>query len=155
MSRSTRQRLRGRFTELYTERTCLQAQLDTLTTPADEPASDPALLDELPTLSDIITGAPATLIERLLAIFDLSAVYNRDQHQLTIHATITETTPPSHPRPIRRPPRRPQPANIRPPPYRARSRFPLDQANWVIPRTASRLAGPGRVLLPVVRSLLG
>jgi hypothetical protein len=94
MSRSTRQRLRGRFTELYTERTSLQAQLDTLTTPADEPASDPALLDELPTLSDIITGAPATLIERLLAIFDLSAVYNRDQHQLTIHATITDTTPP-------------------------------------------------------------
>jgi site-specific DNA recombinase len=88
-----RQRLRGRFTELYTERTSLQAQLDTLTTSPDEPASDPALLDELPYLGDIVTNAPATLIERLLAIFDLNAVYNRDKHQLTIHATITGATP--------------------------------------------------------------
>ena len=88
-----RQRLRGRFTELFTERTSLQKQLDTLTTPSDEPASDPALLDELPFLGDIITNAPAGLIERLLAIFDLSAVYNRDKHQLTIHATITSATP--------------------------------------------------------------
>jgi hypothetical protein len=88
-----RQRLRARFTDLYAERTTLQAQLDTLTAPSDEPASDPALLDELPTLGDIVTGAPPALIERLLAVFDLSAVYNRDKHQLTIHATITDTTP--------------------------------------------------------------
>jgi hypothetical protein len=47
---------------------------------------------ELPTLGDIVTNAPAALIERLLAIFDLSAVYNRDKHQLTIHATITDAT---------------------------------------------------------------
>jgi hypothetical protein len=88
-----RQRLRARFTELYTERTTLQTQLDTFTAPSDEPASDPALLDELPTLGDIVTNAPAALIERLLAIFDLSAVYNRDKHQLTIHATITPAAP--------------------------------------------------------------
>jgi hypothetical protein len=88
-----RQRLRARFTELYTERSALQGQLDTLTAPAGEPASDPALLDELPTLGDIITDAPAGLIERLLAIFDVNAVYNRDKHQLTIHATITNATP--------------------------------------------------------------
>ena len=55
--------------------------------------SDPALLDKLPTLGDIVTGAPPALIERLLAVFDLSAVYNRDKHQLTIHATITDATP--------------------------------------------------------------
>jgi hypothetical protein len=90
-----RQRLRARFTELYTQRTALQGQLDTLTTPSDEPVSDPALLDELPLLGDILTNAPADLIERLLAIFDLNAVYNRDKHQLTIHATITSTTPQS------------------------------------------------------------
>jgi hypothetical protein len=88
-----RQRLRARFTELYTERTTLQTQLDTFTAPSDEPASDPALLDELPTLGDIVTNAPAALIERLLAIFDLSAVHNRDKHQLTIHATITPAAP--------------------------------------------------------------
>jgi hypothetical protein len=88
-----RQRLRTRFTELYTQRSTLQGQLDTLSTPSDEPASDPALLDELPLLGDIITNAPGTLIERLLAIFDVNAVYNRDKHQLTIHATITNATP--------------------------------------------------------------
>ena len=46
-----------------------------------------------PTLGDIVTNAPAPLIEKLLAIFDLNAVYNRDKHQLTIHATITGATP--------------------------------------------------------------
>jgi hypothetical protein len=51
------------------------------------------LLDELPTLSDIVTDAPGALIEKLLAVFDLSAVYNRDKHQLTIHATKTGATP--------------------------------------------------------------
>jgi hypothetical protein len=88
-----RQRLRARFTELYGQRTTLQGQLDTLTTASDELVSDPALLDELPYLGDIVTNAPEVLIEKLLAIFDLSAVYNRDKHQLTIHATITSATP--------------------------------------------------------------
>ena len=61
--------LAGRFREnpatlidlvtLFTQRTTRQSQLDTLTTPADEAASDPALLDELPCLGDIVTNAPA------------------------------------------------------------------------------------------------
>jgi len=51
------------------------------------------LLDELPTLGDILTGAPAALTEKLLAVFDINAVYNRDKHQVTIHATITDATP--------------------------------------------------------------
>jgi hypothetical protein len=62
----------------------------------DEPPAeqdDPTLLDELPTLGDILTGAPAALTERLLAVFDIKAVYNRDKHQVTIHATITDATP--------------------------------------------------------------
>ena len=52
----------------------------------------PTLLDELPTLGDILTDAPAPLVERLLALFDVCAVYNRDKHQLTIRATITDGT---------------------------------------------------------------
>ena len=51
------------------------------------------MLDELPTLGDILTGAPAALTEKLLAVFDVKAVYNRDKHQVTIHATITGATP--------------------------------------------------------------
>jgi Domain of unknown function (DUF397) len=50
---------------------------------------DPTLLDELPNLGDIRTGAPPALTERLLDAFDVQAVYNRDKHQVTIHATIT------------------------------------------------------------------
>ncbi len=51
------------------------------------------MLDELPTLGDILTDAPAALTERLLDAFDIQAVYNRDKHQVTIHATLTDTTP--------------------------------------------------------------
>ena len=54
---------------------------------------DPTLLDELPTVGDILTSAPAALTERLLAAFDVKATYNRDKHQVTIHATITDATP--------------------------------------------------------------
>ena len=61
-----RNRIRARFTELYTERTGIEAELATLeTAPVEE--DDPTLLDELPTLGDVLTGAPAGLTERLLA----------------------------------------------------------------------------------------
>jgi hypothetical protein len=43
--------------------------------------------------SDYGPGAPAALTERLLAAFDIKAIYNRDKHQATIHATITDATP--------------------------------------------------------------
>ena len=61
-------------------------------TPAGQD-DDPTLLDELPNLGDILTGAPPALTERLLDAFDVQAVYNRDKHQVTIHATITDATP--------------------------------------------------------------
>ncbi len=87
-----RNRIRARFTELYTERTGIEAELATLeTAPVEE--DDPTLLDELPTLGDVLTGAPAGLTERLLAAFDIKAVYNRDKYQVTIHATLTDATP--------------------------------------------------------------
>jgi DNA invertase Pin-like site-specific DNA recombinase len=91
-AQALRNRIRARFTELYAERTSLQNDLATLEATTAEPADDPTLLDELPLLGDILTNAPDTLIERLLALFDLRAVYNRDKHQLTIHAHITDGT---------------------------------------------------------------
>jgi hypothetical protein len=91
-AQALRNRIRARFTELYAERTSIQTDLAALKATAAEPADDPTLLDELPILGDIITNAPATLVERLLAIFDVRATYNRDKHQLTIRATITENT---------------------------------------------------------------
>ncbi len=92
-AQALRNRIRARFTELYTERTTLESELAALEAPAGEPQDDPGLLDELPMLGDILSDAPAALVERLLSIFDVSAVYNRDKHQVTIHATITDATP--------------------------------------------------------------
>jgi site-specific DNA recombinase len=91
-AQALRNRIRARFTELYTERTSIETELATLEAPA-EPGDDPALLDELPILGDILTDAPVSLTEKLLAAFDIKAVYNRDKHQVTIHATITGATP--------------------------------------------------------------
>jgi hypothetical protein len=92
-AQALRNRIRARFTELYAERTSIQNDLAALDATSAEPADDPTLLDELPLLGDIITNAPDALIERLLALFDLRAVYNRDKHQLTVRATITDATP--------------------------------------------------------------
>src|SRR5208283_2910828 len=93
-AQALRQRIRARFTELYGQRTTLETELAALDAAA--PAGqddDPTLLDELPNLGDILTGAPPALTERLLDAFDVQAVYNRDKHQVTIHATITGATP--------------------------------------------------------------
>ena len=48
---------------------------------------------QLQLLGDILTEAPASLTERLLDVFDMQAVYNRDKNQVTIHATVTDATP--------------------------------------------------------------
>jgi len=52
-----RQRIRARFTELYGQRTSLETELVGLEAVPGEPADDPALLDELPHLGDILTDA--------------------------------------------------------------------------------------------------
>ncbi len=51
------------------------------------------LLDALPILGDILTGAPSGLAERLFEDFRVQAVYSKQHQQVTIHATITDTTP--------------------------------------------------------------
>jgi hypothetical protein len=92
-AQALRQRIRARFTDLYTQRTTLETELATLEDTPAQSANDPTLLDELPTLGDILTQAPANLTERLLDVFDIQAVYNRDKNQVTIHATLTDATP--------------------------------------------------------------
>ena len=39
------------------------------------------------------TAGVVYVTERLLTAFDIKAIYNRDKHQVTIHATITDATP--------------------------------------------------------------
>jgi hypothetical protein len=60
---------------------------------AAEPVSDPALLDELPYLPGILRYAPEPLIEQLLAALDVQCLYRKNLDQVTIWATITDTTP--------------------------------------------------------------
>jgi site-specific DNA recombinase len=87
-----RSRVLARFTELEDERAQINTQLTDLakTGPA---ASDPALLDALPHLGDLLAEAPARLQQQLYQAFDLQALYNKNLHQVTIHVTITDTTP--------------------------------------------------------------
>ena len=54
--------------------------------------NDPALLDELQLLGDVLTGAPDRLIEQLLDAFHVTAVYNNDVYQVTINTSLTDAT---------------------------------------------------------------
>jgi len=92
-AQALRQRIRARFTDLYTQRTTLETELAALEEAPAQHQQDPSLLDELPYLGDILTHAPAGLTERLLDAFDVQAVYNRDKNQVTLHATLTDATP--------------------------------------------------------------
>jgi hypothetical protein len=91
-AQALRQRIRARFTDLFTERTRLEAELTALEA-ATTQDNDPALLDKLPVLGDVLTGAPGRLIEQLFDAFHVTAVYNNDLHQVTINATLTDATP--------------------------------------------------------------
>jgi hypothetical protein len=44
-------------------------------------------------LGDLLTDAPARLQQQLYEAFDLQALYKKNMHQVTIHITITDSTP--------------------------------------------------------------
>ena len=83
-----RSRVLARFTELEDERTTINTQLADLTK-TDTGPGDPAL----PLLGDLLPGAPARLQQQLYDAFDLQALYKKNMHQVTIHVTITDSTP--------------------------------------------------------------
>ena len=91
-AQALRQRIRARFTDLFTERTRIEAELATLEAGTAQD-NDPALLDKLPVLGDILTRAPDRLIEQLFDAFHVTAVYSNDLHQVTINATLSDATP--------------------------------------------------------------
>jgi hypothetical protein len=82
----------ARFTELEDERAAINTELAGLAK-TDPQAGDPALLDALPQLGDLLAEAPARRQQQLYQAFDLQALYNKNLHQVTIHVTITDTTP--------------------------------------------------------------
>ena len=87
-----RSRIIERFGELEAERTQIKdrlAALDRATIHQD----DPGLLDALPLLGDALPELPASIQARLFAAFGLELIYNKQDHQVTIYATITPSTP--------------------------------------------------------------
>ncbi len=87
-----RSRILARFTELEDERADISTQLADLAK-TDLSPGDPALLDALPMLGDLLADAPARLQQQLYDAFDLQALYKKNMHQVTIHVTITDSTP--------------------------------------------------------------
>ena len=87
-----RTRIIARFTELETERTQINDRLAALDR-ATGRRDDPTLLDALPMLGDILGDAPASLQAQLFAAFGLELIYNKQDHQVSIYATITPSTP--------------------------------------------------------------
>jgi site-specific DNA recombinase len=87
-----RTRIIARFGELEDDRAGINKQLAALTH-APVFLQDPTLLDALPTLAGILTGAPPRLQAQLFAALDLQLVYKKDTHQVTIYATLTPATP--------------------------------------------------------------
>jgi site-specific DNA recombinase len=88
-----RTRILARFTQLEDERAALTTQLDALAAPADDPAATAALLDAIPSLAGLLADAPARLQQQLYDAFGLELLYNRPDHQVTIRATLTASTP--------------------------------------------------------------
>jgi site-specific DNA recombinase len=87
-----RARILARFTELEDERTQINTKLTSLDK-TEPKAGDPALLDKLPILGDILADAPVRLQQELYQAFDLQALYKKNTHQVSISVTITDSTP--------------------------------------------------------------
>jgi site-specific DNA recombinase len=87
-----RARIRARYAELYAERTSTETDLAALQAAAT-PDNDPTLLDELPFAAGILPCAPDRIKQALLTAFDINALYNKDDNQVTIWATITSDIP--------------------------------------------------------------
>ena len=87
-----RSRIIARFTELEAERAQIGDRLATLGRATGQ-HDEPALLDALPMLGDALPSLPASIQARLFQAFGLELIYNKQDHQVSIYATITPATP--------------------------------------------------------------
>jgi hypothetical protein len=87
-----RSRIIERFTELETERTEIGERLAAIERATGQ-ENEPGLLDALPMLGDALPGLPASIQARLFAAFGLELIYNKEDHQVSIYATVTSSTP--------------------------------------------------------------
>jgi hypothetical protein len=91
-AKAYRERTFTRHAELHDQHATIQGQLDDLAAAAT-PDQDPTLLDELPYLASQLADAPADLVEALINALDIQVLYRPEQHQATVWATLTDTTP--------------------------------------------------------------
>jgi len=83
-----------RFTELEAERDDINGKLTALAKEATQTTGgDPALLDRLPMLGDLLAKAPDRIKQQLFDAFDIQALYSKTKNQVTLWATITPATP--------------------------------------------------------------
>jgi site-specific DNA recombinase len=87
-----RNRIREHYTELHDAAAALQAQLDAITAQAAT-GNDPALIAELPYAPGFLPTAPDPVKENLYAALGIQCVYRPGRKQVTIRATITNSTP--------------------------------------------------------------
>jgi len=83
-----------RFTELEAERDDINSKLTALAKQATQTSGgDPALLDRLPLLGDLLAAAPDRIKQQLFDAFDIQALCSKAKNQVTLWATITPATP--------------------------------------------------------------
>jgi len=87
-----RTRIREHFTQLHDEAAGLKAQLGTLDAQAAK-VSDAALISQLPYAPGLLAQAPDEIRAALFAALQIHCVYRADRKQVTIRATITDSTP--------------------------------------------------------------
>jgi site-specific DNA recombinase len=91
--KAMRQRHLRAFGELEAERDQIGAKLAALAGQADQHGGDPALLDTLPMLGDLLPKLPDRIKQQLFEAFDLAMLYHKKDGQVTCWATITPSTP--------------------------------------------------------------
>jgi hypothetical protein len=88
-STAYRQWIREHFNQLFDDTATLQAQLDDLASTV----TDADLIVQLPYAPALLIEAPDEIREALCAAFEVHCTYRADQDQMTIRATITDSTP--------------------------------------------------------------
>ncbi len=81
-----------RFSELHAEREAIEAQITGIDhTPARDDHAE--LLDAIPLIAGNLAKLPERIQAALYQAFDIQLLYRKDMHQVTIWATITDSTP--------------------------------------------------------------
>jgi hypothetical protein len=91
--KAMRKRHLAAFTDLEAQRDQINAKLTALAQQTTDQGGNPALLDTLPMLGDVLPQLPDRIKQQLFEAFDLAMLYHKKDNQITCWATITPATP--------------------------------------------------------------